>query len=108
MAIIRTFPHRRLARRRKSSHPLMRIHPSEPKRLEILNSIQNDRPWRDCREKRRCIACRRVFRGEEVVITWQRARTVKIECPNPKCGSAPALWVRLGNPLTNEAIWKEW
>ncbi|MGB8167404.1 MAG: hypothetical protein WCF18_07925 [Chthoniobacteraceae bacterium] len=35
-----------------------------------------------------------------------RPRAYRLACPN--CGSAPALWVRLGNPLIDEEVWSDW
>ena len=84
----------------------MHVLPSDRKLLALLNEAQPDRPWRSCAEKRRCVACETVFRGSEVVVRGSRPRASRLACP--KCGSAPALWVRLGNPLIDEEVWNDW
>lgn len=79
---------------------------SAPCRLQILNASQPTRPWRNCAEKRRCIACGHTFRGTAVTIRVGARRKPVVGCPG--CGSAPDLWVHPGNPLTDADIWAEW
>jgi hypothetical protein len=80
--------------------------PKNTKRLELLNQAQPDRPWSSCSEQRRCVICENVFSGDEVIVRNSRQRGVRLACP--KCGSAPALWVRLGNPLVDQEVWADW
>jgi len=84
----------------------MRTYPNDAKRLELLNEMSPTRGWRNVREKRRCVVCEGVFRGSEVTVRWKRRGLTQLECPN--CGSAPSVWVRLGNPLLDELAWQEW
>jgi hypothetical protein len=79
---------------------------SNKERLQLLNEAQPERPWKSCAEKRRCVNCDRVFRGEDVSVCRSDFGAWQLACP--KCGSSPALWVRLGNPLTQEEIWSDW
>jgi hypothetical protein len=84
----------------------MRIFPADEKRLALLNEAQPGRPWQTCSERRRCIGCESVFDGREVTVNWSRHRITRLGCP--LCGSTPALWVRLGNPLIDEQAWADW
>lgn len=84
----------------------MRILPTDEKRLALLNEMQPTRPWRSLAEKRHCVICDKRFTGREVLVRWSRHRNIRLACPH--CESAPALWVRLGNPLTNERAWADW
>ena len=84
----------------------MRTLPDDEKRLSLLNEAQPDRPWLSCAEKRRCVACERVFRGSALIARSLRRLENRLACP--KCGSGPALWVRLGNPYTDDRVWAEW
>lgn len=84
----------------------MRILPNDEQRLELLSNSQPGRPWRSVFEKRRCIVCEHTFRGRDAVVRWARHCVTKLGCP--KCDSAPALWVRIGNPLTDDSVWAEW
>lgn len=84
----------------------MRTFPDDKTRLELLNEVHPGRPWRSCAEKRRCVVCDGVFRGRDVVVHSSRPQATSLACP--VCGSAPALWVRLGNPLLDDRVWAEW
>ena len=75
-------------------------------RLDLLNQAQPNRPWRSSTEKRRCVVCDKVFRGNDVLVREETAGGNRLACPT--CHSAPALWVRLGNPLIDNAIWADW
>lgn len=84
----------------------MQIFPDDEKRLTLLNERQPARPWRSLSEKRSCVICEKTFTGREVSVRWSRNRITRLGCPH--CESAPELWVRLGNPLTNERAWADW
>lgn len=77
----------------------------QEERLETLNRTQPERPWSSLTESRRCIACDHIFNATQVVIR-RRREGVRLSCP--RCGGAPALWVRLGNPLIDDQVWAEW
>ena len=84
----------------------MSSQPSDETRLQLLNEAQPGRPWRSCSEKRRCIACERTFRGTSVTVSALKNGATRLGCP--RCGSAPELWVRLGNPFVDEQVWADW
>ena len=75
--------------------------PNNEQRLQLLNDAQPERPWHSCDDKRRCIRCERIFRASEVIVT----RDV-LACPG--CRSEPEMWVRTGDPLTDEMAWADW
>ena len=84
----------------------MRLQLTVPEKLERLNAAQPRSPWRSISERRRCIACEQLFRGENVVMRQTRAQPVQLACP--KCGAGPALWVRPGDPLLDDEVWNDW
>jgi hypothetical protein len=88
-----------------ASHPSMPIRLTDEKRLRLLNESQPDQPWHSCAEKRICIACERTFKGSAATVSDANG-TIALLCPN--CGSGPRLWVRPGNPLTDDLVWGDW
>ena len=72
--------------------------------LELLNASQPI-VWHSCADRRRCIVCEHVFRGDEVM-TRRNHGVTRLRCP--KCGSGPELWVRPGDPLLDENAWSDW
>lgn len=78
----------------------------EELRLQLLNSAQPGRLWQSCSERRRCVECENTFSGNAVIIRRTREGATRLACP--KCGSGPELWVRPGNPYTDECVWAEW
>lgn len=84
----------------------MRIHPSENRRLQLLNATRSGRPWESCAEKRLCVSCERTFRGTAATLRQTPTGAARLVCPG--CGSTPDAWVRLGNPLTDEEVWSDW
>ena len=84
----------------------MRHFPSEPERLALLNEAQPGRPCESCAEKRLCLACERTFRGSAATVRTTPNGAIRLVCPG--CGSAPDVWVRLGNPLIDEEVWGDW
>lgn len=80
--------------------------PLDPeRRLLLLNAVQPGHPWTACEEKRKCILCERTFRGSAVLVRRALSRP-QLCCPG--CRSGPAYWVRVGNPLLEDAAWNEW
>jgi NAD-dependent SIR2 family protein deacetylase len=79
---------------------------AEFRRLQLLNRAQPNRRWDSCTEKRQCIMCDRVFSGSEVDVRTRDHFKPDLRCPG--CGSAPEMWVRLGNPLTDAVVWADW
>jgi hypothetical protein len=84
----------------------MRTLPSAQNRLQLLNNAQPGQPWASCAEKRQCIMCETVFRGNDVTVRQIDRARVQLACPS--CGSAPQFWVRVGNPLLNDQVWQDW
>ena len=73
--------------------------------LNLLNAAQPALRWHSCADRRRCIVCEHIFRGDEA-ITRRNHGVTRLACP--KCASGPELWVRTGDPLLDESAWSDW
>jgi hypothetical protein len=78
--------------------------PTDEARLQLLNQLQPGQSWQSCAEKRQCIMCERTFRGWDVMVRRRRSGRLQLACPT--CDSGPQFWVRLGNPLLDDRVWK--
>lgn len=79
---------------------------SDQSRLRLLNLGAKSNVWESLAEKRQCVVCETDFTGRELKIQPTRRGLFKLGCP--RCASPPNLWVRLGNPLLDSAIWEDW
>ena len=77
-------------------------------RLQILQSNDPSRPWQSLDDQRQCVLCERTFTGRQVRITSDRRGRHTLHCPNEECPATPHEWVAAGNPLIDDAPWRDW
>jgi hypothetical protein len=77
-------------------------------RLALLAKSGSIRPWKSCHERRRCVACDRVFQGFDIRISARASGVPRLRCPTPGCHSGPEMWVHPGDPLISEEAWNDW
>ena len=68
---------------------------SDEDKLEILQRLDQFRPWHSLDEKRFCLVCGKIITGEQIHVIGGVRGTgpLRIICPTPNCHSIPMDWV---------------
>jgi len=64
-------------------------------KLELLQRLDRYRKWQALDDKRYCLACGQIIRGEEILIVGgtRGAGPLRLICPTSGCHSIPMDWV---------------
>ena len=71
------------------------IEVSPAEKLELLQRLDRYRKWQTLDDKRYCLACGRIIRGEDILIVGGTRGTgpLRLVCPTARCHSIPMDWV---------------
>ena len=74
---------------------LVPIEVSPEEKLEFLQRLDRYRKWHALDDKRYCLACGQIIRGEDIVIVGGTRGTgpLRLICPTSGCHSIPMDWV---------------
>lgn len=86
--------------------PRSSISPGE--KLALLRESDRLRPWEGLKERCQCVLCERVFSGRRVRPEETPDGHFTIHCPTPGCASTPREWLRRGDPLVDDRVWRDW
>ena len=76
-------------------------------RLKLLQEHDKGRSWSSLEEIRTCVLCGSDFPGEDILISVRSGRASFL-CPSPGCRGSLSHFVKPGNPLLEEDLWREW
>ena len=74
---------------------LVPIDTSPAEKLDLLQRLDRYRKWQALDDKRYCLACGQIIRGEDVLIVGGTRGTgpLRLVCPTAGCHSIPMDWV---------------
>lgn len=74
--------------------PLHELSLARPEKLEILRRLDHFRHWRSLDEKRYCLGCDKIIRGEEIRVMGNsdEPESLQLICPTEHCSSIPMDW----------------
>jgi hypothetical protein len=77
-------------------------------KLQVLKTGDFRRKWTSLDEACMCVLCERSFPVRRIRGSRDRLGRITLRCPTPGCIGSPDEFVRQGNPLLSEDVWKDW